>query len=228
MYKNSDARERVLHELKRRGSVTVAELARELGVVPVTMRAHLKALEAQGVVAAVDERGRVGRPRQRFTLTEAGQQRFPNRLAGLAGELLAALQNVAGQRGVDQVLDLAAARCAAGQPRADGSLEERVAAATDTLRAESGLAEWQPADGGFVIHDLHCPYWQLASARDDVCRYHTQVLTRLVGAPVALERSIAHGAAHCQFRVSDRQPGGPVGVRTLSDGRLAPDRRPAG
>ncbi|HEU0169206.1 MAG TPA: ArsR family transcriptional regulator [Chloroflexota bacterium] len=227
MYKNSDARERVLVELKRRGSATVAELARDLGVVPVTMRAHLKALAEQGLVAAADERGRVGRPRQRFALTASGHERFPNRGAGLAAELLAALRNVAGQRGVDQLLDLAAARCVAGQAPTEGSLEDRVAAATEALREESGLAEWQPAEGGFVIHDLHCPYWQLAATRDDVCRYHTQVLTRLVGAPVALERSFAHGAAHCQFRVSDRQPGQPVGVRTLSDGRLAPDRAPA-
>jgi len=227
MYKNSDARERVLLELKRRSSATVAQLARDLGVVPVTMRAHLKALQEQGLVTAEDERGRVGRPRRRFSLTAAAHDRFPSRASGLAADLLAALQNVAGQRGVYQVLDLAAARCAAARPVTTGALAERVAAATDVLREESGLAEWQPAEGGFVVRDLHCPYWQLAAVRDDVCHYHTQVLTRLVGAPVVLECSIAHGASHCCFRITERGSGPPVGVRTLSDGRLAPDR-PAG
>jgi predicted ArsR family transcriptional regulator len=227
MYKNSDARERVLLELKRRGCATVADLARDLGVVPVTMRAHLKALQSQGLVAASDERGRVGRPRQRFSLTAAAHERFPNQVAGLAAGLLAAVQNVAGQRGVDQVLDLAAARCAAAYAPLPGSLAERVAAAADVLREESGLAGWQPAEGGFVLHDLHCPYWQLSAARDDVCRYHTQVVTRLVGAHVELERSIAHGANRCEFRVSERHAGRSVGVRTLSDGRLAPDRLPS-
>ena len=44
MYKNSDARQRVLDRLLERGPSTVTDLASELGVVPVTMRSHLQIL----------------------------------------------------------------------------------------------------------------------------------------------------------------------------------------
>ncbi|HEY8695075.1 MAG TPA: ArsR family transcriptional regulator, partial [Chloroflexota bacterium] len=77
MYRNSGARERVLRRLLERGPSTVEELATDLGVVPVTMRSHLIALHKQGLVASEDERGHVGRPRRRFSLTRQAEELLP-------------------------------------------------------------------------------------------------------------------------------------------------------
>ena len=226
MYKNSDARQRVLNRLLEGGPSTVADLASELGVVPVTMRSHLQALQEQGLVTSEDERGHVGRPRRRYRLSAEAHDRLPNRNGALAADFLAGLQALAGSRGVDQLLDVAAARAASrhapalsGRPFAD-----RVAVAADILEKESGRAGWEDAGDRFVIRDYHCPYGELARQRPEVCRYHTQVVARLLGAQVSLEQSIVRGDAHCVFSVARQPVQPPIAVRTLSDGRLAPQR----
>jgi len=228
MYRNSGARERVLRRLLERGPSTVEELATDLGVVPVTMRNHLAALREQGLVAGEDERGHVGRPRRRFSLTRQAEALLPNRAEGFSADLLDSLQALAGSRGVDQLLDMAAARYAtrhAGGMADCQNLQERVVAATEVLAQESGLARWEEAGDRFLIRDFHCPYGELARERPDVCRYHTQVVTRLLGAPATLERSIARGDQHCVFAVGRYPVQRPAAVRTLSDGRVAPERK---
>ncbi|MFI5266534.1 MAG: helix-turn-helix transcriptional regulator [Chloroflexota bacterium] len=227
MYRNSDARERVLRRLLERGPSTVEELARDLGVVPVTMRSHLTALQEQGLVAGADERGHVGRPRRRFSLTRQAEALLPSRAGGLSADLLDSLQTLAGGRGVDQLLDVAASRYVtrhAAQMAGCRNLQEHVAAATEVLDQESGLARWEEAGDRFLIRDFHCPYAELARERPAICGYHTQVVTRLLGATVTLERSIARGDAHCVFAVAQHPLQRPAAVRTLSDGRLAPER----
>src|SRR5712692_8391555 len=135
MYRNSDARQRVLRRLLERGPSTVDDLARDLGVVSVTMRGHLAALQDQGLLASEDERGRVGRPRRRYRLTADAQALLPNRSGGLAADLLDSLQALTGGRGVDQLLDVAASREAGRHAAAISgkSLEERVPAVTQLL-----------------------------------------------------------------------------------------------
>jgi predicted ArsR family transcriptional regulator len=226
MYKKSASRQRVLRRLLERGPSTVEELARDLGLVPVTMRSHLAALQDQGLVSAEDERGHVGRPRRRFGLTSQAEALLPNRAEGLSGDLLDGLRSLAGSRGLDQLLDVAAARYAAEHASSFAgceSLQARVSVATELLDAEAGLACWEDAGDRYLIRDYHCPYGQLARERPEVCRYHTQALTRLLGAPVLLERSLAKGDRQCVFAVP-RQPLRPPTVRTLSDGRVAPQR----
>lgn len=225
MYRNSDARQRVLARLKEHGPATVEELARQLTVVPVTVRAHLRALAEQGLVQAQPERGRVGRPRQVFSLTADADRLYPNRYAGFAADLLDSLQSLTGARGVEQLLDVAAARQAgeyAGQVRGR-SLAERVPLVAQALREESGLADWMEVGDQFIIRDLHCPYGDLARGRPDICRYHTQVVTRLLGEPVTLERAIVRGDRCCHFSVARYPVPRPAAVHRLSDGRPAPD-----
>jgi predicted ArsR family transcriptional regulator len=221
MYRNSGARQRVLDWLLEHGPATVDQLARALGVVPVTMRGHLAALQEQGLVSAEEERGRVGRPRRRYRLTGEAEAQLPNHSDTLAADLLDSLQALAGSRGVDQLLDVAAARCATrhAPQLAAGSLEDRVAAVTNVLRDEGGAARWDDRGDALVIRELHCPYGQLARQRPDVCRYHTQVLIRMLGNPVLLERSMAHGDHHCVFSTPRLPVRRAPAVRTLSDGR---------
>jgi len=224
MYKNSAARERVLRRLKEHGPATVEELARELGVVPVTMRSHLSALCEQGLVAAENERGRVGRPRRRYFLTRQAEALYPNRCADFAATLLEGLEALAGKRGVDQLLDVVAARQAAEHSHHmhGRTLAERVPLAAQALCEESGLADWRDEGERFILRELHCPYGDAARERPDVCRYHTQVVTRLLGEPVTLERAIARGDRSCIFSVAKRPVRRASAVQRLSDGRPAP------
>lgn len=229
MYKNSDQRRRVLEALRGSEGMTADDLAEELRLVPVTVRSHLAALRAQGLVDSRDERGRVGRPRRRFFLTSQGESTFPHRYAELVEDLLHGVRALIGRRGLEQVLDLAAGRniagCQQGAPAI--GLEERLTNAIERLDAEGGEASWEKQGGRYLLRDRHCPYAAIAATGEDVCRYHLQVVTRLVGQPAHLEQSLARGDGCCVFAIPEQMSASPPSVRTLSDGRLGPERRPA-
>jgi predicted ArsR family transcriptional regulator len=212
----------VLHAIERSSGATIQQLADVLGIVPVTVRSHVAALEAQGLVSAEDIRGRVGRPARCYVATDRARQRHGSRSGELVAELLRALESLAGNRGVDQLLDLAATRRTSENgvgPHA--KLEERISTATQFLTDEGGDATCSESNSRRVIQDHRCPYLDAALATPAICRFHTQVVTRLLGAPAVLERAIARGDAVCEFVIRPAEPR-MVDVRRLSDGRPAP------
>ena len=86
--RRGDAKERLLHSLKTKGSQTATALARRMGVTPMAIRQHLAALETERLVTFHDERGRVGRPR-RVSLPD---RRPPGRDARRGGPVPQALK----------------------------------------------------------------------------------------------------------------------------------------
>ncbi len=175
MYKNSDARERVLALAQQRRVVSVDEVAAELAIVPVTARSHLNALTQQGLLKTALDRGHVGRPRLRFSPTEKAEQLLPNRYAALAVDLIASLAALAGQRGLEQVLDAAAATYAtANQHLVGGALAARVPAVTRILEQESGEATWEgygPAALLSTSSTVHMPTLRGSTARSAATTY---------------------------------------------------------
>ncbi len=80
----TQAKQRLLERIKRAGSATTAELAREQGLTQVAVRQHLRALEANGLVEQKTRspRGR-GRPAMHWSLTPLASSLFPDRHAEL-------------------------------------------------------------------------------------------------------------------------------------------------
>src|SRR5262245_50211895 len=95
--------ERILAELKRGGPLTTGELASALGISAEGARQHLQRLANAGLVAASAENCGVGRPAQRWRLTEHSHCHFPDAHTDLAVQLLAGVRQVFGDDGVKQL-----------------------------------------------------------------------------------------------------------------------------
>src|SRR5262245_24085541 len=63
-------RRQILNILKHRGKATVDELASEILLSSVTVRAHLAILDREGLVTFEEVRGAVGRPYYAYSLTD--------------------------------------------------------------------------------------------------------------------------------------------------------------
>jgi predicted ArsR family transcriptional regulator len=74
-------RQRILEILKERNTATVEELAKDLGLTPVTIRHHLDILRSEGVSQApqVKRRDTPGRP-QHVWSNRSGRRLFPQEL----------------------------------------------------------------------------------------------------------------------------------------------------
>src|SRR5690606_14718702 len=83
------ARERVLMQLKMVGERTASALGAELGTSAEAARQLLVKLAEEGLVISRSSSSGVGRPAQYWSLTAAGNARFPDTHAALTVELLA-------------------------------------------------------------------------------------------------------------------------------------------
>src|SRR5436190_22368464 len=82
------AADRFLLLLKTRGPQTAAELGKATGVTGEAARQQLVRLAADGLVTATAQPRGVGRPAQVWSLTAAGNSRFPDAHAELTAQLI--------------------------------------------------------------------------------------------------------------------------------------------
>lgn len=201
----------ILALLKRSGGSTVDELASALELARMTIRQHLATLERDNLITAHEVRRPTGRPHFVYSLTDKGEETFPKRYDRLADMIIdeVALLDSSEIEGLSStekkaLLFRKLARRIAGQyaQQLEGeSLEERVSAVVDILQAESGFAEWHKLPGGFEIVGYNCPYRRVAESQDEVCVWHLELLSQLLGGRVRAAEFQSRGADCCRFIV---------------------------
>ncbi|HET7009574.1 MAG TPA: helix-turn-helix domain-containing protein [Anaerolineales bacterium] len=201
----ADSRSRIFEFLKRRGSASVAELSRGLGLTPVTIRHHLEALLAEGLVEVPSPRRKPGpgRPEMAYRLAPSADRLLPRNYGELCECLLSAMQEgSAGSVGSA----LAAAGTALGRSRVSGtspSRETRLRAAQGFLESRGYFPSWDRKGAGSVLVLSNCPYLEVVQHVPAVCRFDLAILEAVLGGSVHLESSIAQHDACCRLRMTD-------------------------
>lgn len=189
-------RNEILTLLKRNGGHSVAELAGELKLAPITVRQHVTRLERDGLLVADHRAGSSGRPHYVYKLTaKAHAAAFPRRSDRLI-ELLVRevgaldgreLEGLSAQEKTRLVLERAARRLADEYAPllGDWQLPERVAFVTEVMHAEGGLAEWEKTAAGYEIRDFNCLFRRLLSPdAGEACQWHQYFLSHTLFADV--------------------------------------------
>lgn len=83
-----NSREAILEILRRHDGRSVDDLATALGLAGATVRRHLDVLLRDGHVSVSQVRGKTGRPRYAFSLTEAGAELFGHHYVRITRRLL--------------------------------------------------------------------------------------------------------------------------------------------
>jgi predicted ArsR family transcriptional regulator len=197
-------RRQILDILKRKRTATLDDLAREIGLSAVTIRAHLSVLARDDLVTSEEVRGRIGRPHFAYSLAEGAAEHFPAAYHMVAHRFLEGFMAVASPdqmgRLVDHVADSWAAEYA-GRFRGKG-LEQRIEEAVRIRTEEGAMAEWEQSDGGYTIRQHNCPALRIASLHPEVCLAELKYVRRMLGVPVERETSMRAGAQQCSFKVS--------------------------
>lgn len=167
-------REAVLSLLLRHGEATAADLAGRLSVSVQAMRRHLRGLEEMGLVEASPTPEGPGRPSNRWRLTTAGHQRFPNGSEHFALGLLHSLAGAMPPDALRLLLNQQAVEKAGDYRRriGNGSLAERLERLVELRRQEGFVAECQPdpeQGGAWVISEFHCSVIRIAEQFPMLC-----------------------------------------------------------
>src|SRR3972149_1261453 len=117
----------ILQEVHRKRRAGVEGLSRSPGVGPATTHHHLPKLEREGFIYTEEERHGQGRPRLVCSLTQQGQDLFPQGYRWLVQELLETIGTLEGRERGELIFQEVGERLAARyRPRVEGkSMEGR-------------------------------------------------------------------------------------------------------
>lgn len=208
-------RDTILSILRRRDGVSVDDFARELELSGATVRRHLDVLLRDDLVRVEQVRGRTGRPRYAYSLTEAGAERLGHHYVRITHRLVEEIGGLSGadttdRQGVslaEMIFQRMTERLVrAYQPRVAGqSVAERLHSAVDLLGSE-GVAFEVVADGeAWLLLGRGCPCHRLNGAHIEGCEHDRRLIEQVVGATTeVVGASDLPNAFMSGYRVLDR------------------------
>lgn len=196
-------RDRIMQTLLRTPRSTINELAKAVGINPISVRHHLTNLQMEGLVDAQEERHGVGRPRLVYVLTEDGMERFPTRYLRLTTRLLAQMKESMSGPVVNKLFSRVAEDLAADYANQVKGLtmEERLDTVKELLSEEGFTVEWEKFDDGYRIHEITCPYYQIGQNHPEVCTVDQTLISKMLAVPANKVQCILNGGSHCTYIV---------------------------
>jgi predicted ArsR family transcriptional regulator len=190
--------------LLRSASRTVRELATELELTETAVRAHLAALERDGLVQQSGTRRGVRKPYHAYQLTAEAEMFFPKAYDVLLNQLLAVLEQHLPVEQVEEMLRGVGRRLAVPYLATvqGATLKERVYRAVRVLGELGGLAESEPQNGHFLIHSTSCPLAAVVVDHPQACVLAEALLAELTGAAVQ-ERCQRDASPQCRFEIAE-------------------------
>jgi predicted ArsR family transcriptional regulator len=199
----ASTRGKIVTELRRRGTASAADLAREFGLSPNAVRQQLVVLERDGLVAEHPVRRGPTKPTLEFSLTSEADKLFPQAHDKMLTAVLREVREQFGSPAVDRIfdglskraVDRARLRITADTP------EKKVAQLTDMLRENGVIADYSLIDGGFALHEHNCPYTTVAKDHPEVCQVIHHVIEETIGGEHEQTESLARGGKECRFEM---------------------------
>ncbi|RYX91994.1 MAG: transcriptional regulator [Comamonadaceae bacterium] len=204
--------DRILFLIKSKGPVSTARLAQVLDMTPEAARQQVQKLVTSGQLEGRQEAvSGVGRPRQIWVLTEAGNRRFPDTHAQLTAQLIGSVRQIFGEEGLDRLIaqresDAQAVYRETCTGRTVPERLEQLAA----IRTQEGYMTRVERDGGdWMLIEDHCPICVAARTCQGFCRSELQLFQDVVGqeATVTREQHLLSGATRCAYRITLSQSG---------------------
>ena len=207
-------RRHILEILKEHKEATIDEIVEALTerigkITAVTVRHHLEILRGDGLVAAptVRRRSAPGRPQYVYSLTERAAEVFPNNYQGLVSGLLEQMKTRLEPVQVREILDGVADTMANGAAIPEGPMDTRLDHVVEFLTDAGYQAEWQPTDGGVVLHINNCPSDQVPCSNREVCAMDERLISQRLGLrPRRISWRTADGS-NCPFLLKNGKNG---------------------
>jgi DeoR family suf operon transcriptional repressor len=198
----------VLYAIRRRGGITVDQLAAALDITASGARQHLAALADDGLVEsgpAPRTPGQRGRGELIHHLTDAADPLFPKAYGELTNQLLGYLTIEA----VDEMFDRRRDdRIGAAQVRlaSRSTFADRVAELAAILDEDGYLASFESqADGTFLVTEHNCAIIAVARQHPHACSSEIEFIrAALPEADIERTTHMVSGAHSCTYEIRER------------------------
>lgn len=197
-----ETRSEILLCLKKKGRMSVEELANILGVSKVSVRRHLDLLSRDRLVAFEVERHDRGRPGHIYFLTGKAEILFPTGYSAFALKVLNQVRTNFGEPGVSKVFSGQADDLIDSlKPELEGlNFNERIEKLVSLINERGyDIATCRLDDGSYIIKQRNCPIVKVASEFSQVCSEELRVYREVLGTEIHRECRIAAGAQSCDY-----------------------------
>ena len=204
--------------LLQREALTTDDIASKLDLTPNAVRAHLTAMERDGLVQRTGRRAGTTRPSNVFELTAEVEQLLSQAYLPFLTHVVDVFANTVDQAQVERLMREVGKTLADSMTfpaRSSATLHARVAAASELLNTQLGALTHVEANGTCVIRGMSCPLAALTGKHPAVCLALESMLTELIGANVQ-ECCDRTGRPKCCFEI--KAPAGTSTHRTSSTG----------
>jgi len=197
-------RGRIVTRLQR-SELTADDLATQLGLTANAVRAHLTAMERDGIVRRVGTRAGTTRPAHLFELTPEVEQLLSRAYVPLLLQMVDVFVHALPARQVNALVRRVGGGLAAtlsGGRKPSGSLEARVRQVSTLLNEQLGALTHVERNGGYVIRGAGCPLSAVTGKYPGVCLAMESAVTEIVGSR-ARECCERDGRPRCCFRIGN-------------------------
>ena len=199
--------EKALEILKQQGPQSISDIAELMEVTVEGARFHLLKLEKDGFVTSRSKAEGRGRPKQIWSLTQKGHDRFPDAHAELTANLITMMRETLGEDAVEQVIgrhqNTVRSRYLKKIDLSD-SLEKRLKKLAEIRTREGYMAEYKKEEDYFLFIENHCPICSAAKVCQGFCEAEKSIFKSVLGEDVEVERveHIVKGARRCCYRIT--------------------------
>ncbi|NGQ96952.1 transcriptional regulator [Brevibacillus sp. SYP-B805] len=208
---HTSTRDQILHMLKTKGSLSVSDMALELGITEMAVRRHLNTLERDNLITSTLVRQAMGRPTNVYSLSEEADELFPRNYSHFTLDFLRDLHELDGPEKVELLFRRRENRLEeAYRPLVTGKLEERVATLARLQNEKGYMVEWEKdeATGSYYIKEFNCPIAQIAREFKQACNCELSLFRRVLEADVEQTSCMARGGDKCVFQIKKAANGG--------------------
>ncbi len=195
-----------MHQAGLEDSAAVMKISR------MAVHKHLSSLQQRGLVEAIENRGRVGRPKMIYQLTSQSKTVFPKSYSAIATQALDFIEKNMGKEGVEKVLRERQSELFNQYYKRlkDMDFDRRVKELARIRDEEGYMAESKNESKGgkkHVLLEYNCPIIHIAEKHWQACSIETELFEKLLGAEIETTHRAAKGDAVCKFMIKERREG---------------------
>ncbi|MGC8642071.1 MAG: helix-turn-helix transcriptional regulator [Isosphaeraceae bacterium] len=195
----------LLDLIRRRGPLTVIEMANQLGVTGTAIRNRLVRLVGTGLVERKSEHLGRGRPRHQYQASVEAHKRLGQNYADLAVALWEEMMSSVADRRLRRLLFSRITNRLAEAYRARVTGEEwegRLVQLSNVLHDRGVETEVARDDAGMeiILRQLSCPYYELAKADRAICALERKMFEKVLGRGLRLSHCRLDGDRSCDFQ----------------------------
>jgi DeoR family transcriptional regulator, suf operon transcriptional repressor len=200
-------RDKILRNLLAHPNSTINDLADSVGINGISVRHHLTALEAEGLIKSAEERHGVGRPRLIYSLTEKGVEKFPSSYLRLTQHILESLDDTFSPEDLHAFFEKIGSEIVKPyQNDLDGkSIDERLQIIETALTREGFIVEVIRNEDTYTLTNLSCPYHRISLNYPMICTIDRTVINKLIGSDIEIITCIADGSDRCSYKIPQQR-----------------------